>query len=175
MGRYPFSNRRTVEESLSISTKSLKDNNCLNGGIFNGCVSWKNQLDKETGSMIIIVSTLHNNEYIRFQYSLTSPSSNKENLDYKVSLVSTPCFYGGKQWWFLCPSLITDNACNCRDGVLYLADCKYFGCRHCYKLTYRSCKEHDKRIDLLSKNPDLLSAYLESNHHSKKYWLSKHY
>jgi len=35
---------------------------------------------------------------------------------------------------------------------------KYFGCRHCYNLTYQSCKEHDKRLDAMKRLPldDLL-------------------
>ncbi len=30
---------------------------------------------------------------------------------------------------------------------------RYFGCRICYNLTYRSCQEHDKRVDALLKLP----------------------
>ena len=29
----------------------------------------------------------------------------------------------------------------------------YFGCRHCYDLTYKSCKEHDSRVSALMKMP----------------------
>jgi hypothetical protein len=37
---------------------------------------------------------------------------------------------------------------------LYLPpDGRYFGCRHCYRLTYRSVQEHDKRVDALIRNP----------------------
>jgi hypothetical protein len=33
---------------------------------------------------------------------------------------------------------------------------KYFGCRHCYNLTYESVQTHDKRIDYLIRHPETL-------------------
>ena len=44
---------------------------------------------------------------------------------------------------------------------LYLGGGKYFGCRHCYNLTYESCQEHDARVSWLTKNPDLLAQMLK--------------
>jgi hypothetical protein len=47
-------------------------------------------------------------------------------------------------------------------GKLYLPPGgRYFGCRHCYGLTYRSCQEHDKRVDALRRNPEALEALLD--------------
>ena len=43
----------------------------------------------------------------------------------------TVCNYGGKRAWLLCPN------CNRRVAVLYGAS-RYFLCRHCYNLTYKS-------------------------------------
>jgi hypothetical protein len=37
---------------------------------------------------------------------------------------------------------------------------RYFGCRICYRLTYRSVQEHDKRVDALRRNPAALNAIL---------------
>jgi hypothetical protein len=37
---------------------------------------------------------------------------------------------------------------------------RYYGCRHCYRLTYRSVQEHDKRVDALRRNPAALRAIL---------------
>ncbi|MFH1067896.1 MAG: hypothetical protein V1746_08355 [bacterium] len=68
----------------------------------------------------------------------------KSALDYKVRLVWTPCRFGGRRWWFICPLVINEKACNRRVGVLYLGNGKYFGCRHCYNLTYTSAKESHK-------------------------------
>jgi hypothetical protein len=38
---------------------------------------------------------------------------------------------------------------------------RYFGCRVCYRLTYRSAQEHDKWVDALRRNPEALLVALE--------------
>ena len=45
----------------------------------------------------------------------------------------------------------------------------YFACRHCYELTYRSCQEHDGRLDRLCKNPLLLQQMLNSGKWSSRF------
>ena len=53
------------------------------------------------------------------------------------------------------------HACNRRVAKLYLPPGgRYFGCRHCYRLTYRSVQEHDKRVDALRRNPAALNTIL---------------
>jgi hypothetical protein len=54
-----------------------------------------------------------------------------EDVEQVISFDWTPCNYGGKRTWFLCPH------CNRRVAVLYGAG-RYFLCRHCYNLTYAS-------------------------------------
>ncbi len=57
--------------------------------------------------------------------------------------------FGGQRWWFTCPITINGVACNHRVGKLYLPPyAKYFGCRHCHRLSYRSCQEahQDERM-----------------------------
>ena len=54
-----------------------------------------------------------------------------------IHLASTPCNYGGKRWWFLCPI----KNCSKRIGVLYkIPDSGFFACRKCLNLTYKSSK-----------------------------------
>jgi hypothetical protein len=162
MSRWSYSDRRTTEECKSISTKWLKDNGYFCGFKWGG-MRWTNYAGEETGSISFQVSVEGDMGYIRFQYTQTDRFSKEEtHLGYKVDLVSTPCNYGGKRWWFICPLVINGKACNRRVGVLYLGGGKYFGCRHCYNLTYRSCKEHDKRVSALLKNPYALLSMLES-------------
>jgi len=167
MGRWSYSSRMTVEECKSISTKWLKDNGYFCGFKWGG-MRWTNYAGEETGSISFKVSVNDNTGYIQFQYTYTDYyTKEKTDLDYQVQLVSTPCNFGGKRWWFICPLVVNGRVCNRRVGVLYLGGGKYFGCRHCYDLTYRSCKEHDKRIDFLCKNPDLFLAYLNSKNSKK--------
>ena len=94
------------------------------------------------GSIDFVVSTIENDEYIRVQYTLKDRFSGEStDFDYKARLTSTPCHFGGRRWWFICPFVINGQPCNDRVGALYLADGKYFGCRHCQDLTYESSKE----------------------------------
>ncbi|MFQ5964689.1 MAG: hypothetical protein ACE5KZ_10420 [Candidatus Scalinduaceae bacterium] len=143
MGRWSYSDRITVEECKSINTFWLNQHNFFNGGIQIGSVIWSRGGEKR-GSIGLQVSTIKGDEHVRFQYTQTDRfSGQKTELDYKVRLVFTPCNYGGHRWWFLCPLVVNGRMCNRRVGVLYLGG-DYFGCRHCYDLTYECQKESGK-------------------------------
>lgn len=145
MGRDSYSNRWTVENCKSISTKFLKENGYFKGlHTFGGVISWSCR-GQSRGSVGISSSMVEGDEYIRFEYTYTDRTTEeKTNLNYKVRLVSTPCHFGGKRWWFICPLVIEGHPCQRRITTLYLPNAKYFGCRHCYNLTYESCKESHK-------------------------------
>jgi len=137
MGRDPYSDRLTVEQCKSISTKFLKQNQLLNGDVrLSGC-AWK-----QTESIAFVVSTIEDDKYIRFVYIETDKkTTERTKCDYKAHLTWTPCHFGGRRWWFICPMEVDGEDCNRRVGVLYLPNDKSFGCRHCHNLTYRSCQE----------------------------------
>jgi hypothetical protein len=62
-----------------------------------------------------------------------------------VELTTTRPRFGGLRWWFVCPLLVSGRPCRRRVGKLYLPPrARYFGCRHCYDLTYTSCQESRK-------------------------------
>lgn len=172
MGRWSYSTRGTVEEQHSISTKFLKDNKYFIGGIRSGGISWSRN-GQETGSVSFIVSTCEGEEYIRFLYTNTNRATNvKTELDYIVQLTWTPCNYGGRRWWFICPLSMNGLVCYRRVGTLYFAG-KYAGCRHCYNLTYTSCKEHDKRVDILRRNPELMMSLFKNGSIAQQLLASK--
>jgi hypothetical protein len=124
--------------------KFLNTHHYFDGGIRWGSCNW-NRNGEKTGSIGFEVSTIEGDEYIRLHYTHTDNSTNeKTELNYKAQIVSTPCNYGGRRWWFICPLNLDGCACNRRVGVLYLAGSKYFGCRHCNNLTYTSSKESHK-------------------------------
>jgi hypothetical protein len=84
-----------------------------------------------------------------------------ENVHLPIRLETTPVHFGGRRWWGICPLVVNGQSCNRRVGKLYLPPGgQYFGCRRCYRLTYRSVQEHDKRIDVLRKHPAALEALL---------------
>jgi hypothetical protein len=85
-----------------------------------------------------------------------------EDVELPVRLETTPLHFGGARWWALCPLSVNGVGCGRRVGKVYLPPGgRYFGCRVCYKLTYRSAQEHDKRVDALRRNPEALLATLE--------------
>ena len=144
MGRWSYSSRWTVEECKSITAKFLNEHKYFNGGVRWGGMSW-NCGGKKTGSIGFVVSTVEGDEYIRFQYTQTDRSTDeKTELDYKVRLDWTPCYFGGHRWWLICPLVVNGTSCNRRVGALHLGNGKYFGCRYCYNLTYESSKESHK-------------------------------
>ena len=53
---------------------------------------------------------------------------------YRIWIEWTPCHYGGKRPWFVCP-----RGCGHRVAILYYGESP--ACRHCYRLTYESQQE----------------------------------
>jgi hypothetical protein len=50
---------------------------------------------------------------------------------------------------------------------------RYYGCRHCYNLTYQSCQENDQRVSFLRKYPKAVMALFEGaieDFPSSAYW-----
>lgn len=168
MGRWSYSDRLTTDECKSITVKFLNEHHYFDGGDRWGNIRWS-RCGVQTGNINIVVSTDEGDEFIRLIYTQTDNyTGEKTELDYKIRLVSTPCYFGGRRWWFVCPLSVNGRSCNRRVGVLYLGGGKYFGCRHCHNLTYKSSKEHDKRVDWLRKNPDALLSYLKSDDLNKQ-------
>jgi hypothetical protein len=85
-----------------------------------------------------------------------------EPLVYCIALQTTRPRFGGVRWWFTCPLVADDVSCDRRVAKLYLPPGgRYFGCRECYRLTYRSAQEHDARVGALLKDPGALEAGLQ--------------
>ncbi|MGB7062817.1 MAG: hypothetical protein WBF13_10770 [Candidatus Zixiibacteriota bacterium] len=157
MGRYSWSNRRTVEGCLCLSISKLKEWDYL-CGYKAGTIQWKNASGEVTDSIGIAVSVSlegYGEDDVQLTYSMTDRTTGeKKDLDYKIELVSTPCHFGGVRWWLICPLWKNSVFCSRRVGKLYLpGNATYFGCRDCYNLTYRSCKEHSSHVSALEKLP----------------------
>ncbi len=144
MGRYYFDKKDTVEDCRSVSISFLRKHGYLSEPCcMSGTISWKNSCGEETSSIGILVSTLDGDDYVRFQYATTDRNSGeKTEYDYRVSLTTTPCNLGGVRHWFICPLSKGGVYCGRRVAKLYKAPgASYFGCRHCYNLSYESRNE----------------------------------
>jgi len=167
MGRYSWSRRKTVEQCMSLDVSWLNRQGYL-CGFWNGTLTWTNASGEIVSSMGIAVSVNREGigeDYVRLIYTVTNRGAEeKTDFDYKIQLESTPCHFGGVRFWFICPLGTDQGYCGRRVGKLYLpGNGTYFGCRHCYNLTYKSCKEHDSRVSGLMKlPPGQLEALLKS-------------
>jgi hypothetical protein len=114
----------------------------LKGGYKYTTVSWGENGSR--GSISIQLSVCNEEKYARFIYTQTdNGTGEKKNFDYKVPIVETPCHLGGTRYWFKCSLYKSGQYCGRRVGVLY-KNGDWFGCRHCYDLTYSSRKANKK-------------------------------
>lgn len=101
-----------------------------------GTIEWRHSDD--TKSVITIQSNKPDEHlpFIQLTYTQTDEDTLEESyLDYKIPLVTTPCYFGGVRYWFKCPLYVNGKYCGKRAGIIYKGG-KYFACRHCQGLTY---------------------------------------
>lgn len=150
MGRYYFNKKDTVEQSRRISMSRLRQWNYLKG-FATGTLSWKDGWGHES-SIGIKVNTSGSNPHMQLNYTVTQHSGEKRDYDYSVQLISTPCVFGGRRFWFICPLTKNGSPCNRKVSTLYSPPGKsYYGCRHCYDLTYSARQDHNYRFAALRK------------------------
>lgn len=102
-----------------------------------GVVRWSRG-GVENGKIGYVVSGESQPTTLRLQYTINPRTENAIEMDYPVHLTTTSLPWGGSRYWFVCPL----DGCGRRVGCLYLPrGGKYFGCRHCYDLTYESQQE----------------------------------
>ncbi len=135
MGRYYFDAKTTVEQATQLSIFKLKEFDLLTG-CCSTTLTWTRSLSGRKSSVGICVDT--EELYAKVNYTITDRNTGeKTDYDYKISLTTTPCNYGGVRYWFICPLSRNGVYCGRRTGTLYLASGgNYFGCRHCYNLSY---------------------------------------
>lgn len=132
--------KTTVEEATQLNIFKLKEFGFLSG-YRAGTLTWTRSLTGHQSSIGICVD-IHS-LYAKVNYTNTNGiTGEKTDCDYKISLVTSPCHFGGVRYWFICPLVVNGRYCGRRVGTLYLASGgKYFGCRHCYDLSYNSRNE----------------------------------
>ncbi len=128
--------KTTCEEAKRIPVSFLKKKNYFKNSWIGGEVSWSFR-GKPTGNISIDVDT--ENTRLRCHYTYHGDSGEIPR-DYNITLDSTPCNFGGKRYWFLCPINRHGIPCEKRVGVLYCSD-GMFGCRRCQNVSYESQQE----------------------------------
>lgn len=128
-----------ADDIKKISISFLRKHNHLSGW-YSGTITWTNSgmWGENKSSVGVETSVLNDEKYVRIHYTQTDRDTDeKKDFDYKIPLTITPCRYGGKRYWFICPWYKNGKYCGKRVGTLY-KDGDYFACRHCYNLTYES-------------------------------------
>lgn len=132
--------KNTCETSRGMSISFLKKNGYLSGSDKSGTITWTHGWSGSKSSIGIVGCVYGYDPHFRLHYTHTDFYGVKTNLDYNIEVVSTPCYFGGKRYWLICPLIRNGISCRKRIGVIYGAG-KYYGCRRCHELAYQSQQE----------------------------------
>ena len=147
MGRYYYSKREEADGLKKIQMWWLKKYGYLQGGWRAGGIKWTNGSTGKESNISFYINIFGADNYLQLVYTQTDYSSGeKQDFDYKIPIVTIPCYFGGMRYWFKCNFWSNGVYCGRRVGVLYLGG-KYFACRHCYDLTYESRNENRRFRD----------------------------
>lgn len=136
----------TADQCVDLDVNWLTREGLFDGmNVRAGTLSWSSSnLARQTFAAEYEVSTLF--RWIRLKYT---PGEDSDQVDQYVPLTTSPLPWGGRRWWFTCPMTSNGKKCDRRVGKLYLPrGGRYFACRHCYDLTYQSCRD-SHRFDKL--------------------------
>ena len=135
MARYYLDKKTEANFFKKISIFWLRKEEKLNG-LSSTVMTWTDDNTDKQDNIGIVVNIFE--DYVRLTYTQTNQHTKEiQNFDYKIQLTTTPCNYGGKRYWFICPLNKDGVLCNKRVAMLYKGG-DYFGCRHCYNITYKS-------------------------------------
>lgn len=141
--------KNQAEWSNKFSVVFLKKHGYLEGGLRYGNIKWTYEMSGNESSIGFFVTigmkdVSDIDDSIRLRYANTNRrTGEQENMDYRVELTTTPCNFGGKRYWFICPITKNGKYCGRRVGVLFSIG-KWFGCRHCGEIAYATQMEGGK-------------------------------
>ena len=118
--RYCASPKETVESCLVLSSAKLQRDKMLRDGLnATGSLTWTcTATGEKVSSVGYDVNTLDRADaWIRLYYTRTR---DKDHVDFRVRLTTTPLPWGGVRWWFVCPLTVNGRRCGRRCGKLYL-------------------------------------------------------
>ncbi len=148
-GRGVWSRKTRVDEVRSIDILDLKRNKVFSRGPgMTWTLSWSCN-----GQVVASVSYRleeggDGSKGLRFMYTITdNVTGERKDYSYIIPVISTPCNFGGKRWWYICQLVVNGEPCRRRCRIVYLPPrSKYFGCRKCHQLTYESRQRHREKF-----------------------------
>lgn len=160
--------RQIAEQSNALSIFWIKKHGYLDKDYSrqSGVITWTYGYSENKSSISFSINreswgTPEEETYINLNYTNTSNWTGEKNkMDYRISLTTTPCNLGGKRYWFVCPLSKNGIYCGRRVGVIYSIG-KWFGCRRCGEIAYQSQFEGGKfRVSSVTE-PVVEKAYNE--------------
>jgi hypothetical protein len=152
--------RKTVVEScLALDINALARARVVRPNVdLRGAWKWWNQTEddqdpepeknKPSAAIGFHVRTRGDSGSIKLDYSATVIEAGGSRaaalMSYPIALETSGLPSGGLRWWFICPAQRGEDVepCRRRVGKLFLPrGRRVFACRHCYDLTYTSCRE----------------------------------
>jgi hypothetical protein len=167
--------RSQAESSNSLSVFFLKKHGYFDKNLSwkSGTITWTYGYNENKSSISIAMrrdnwNTPNERTFLNLNYTHTDHwGGEKSSMNFDIEMDATPCRYGGKRYWFICPLTKNGQYCGRRVGVIYSIG-KWFGCRHCGNIAYQSQFEGGKfRIGSVCE-PDVEKAYAEVKRYSYK-------
>jgi len=130
--------KTTVERSMILAVSKFRKCVYRPG---TGTLGW-NLPHGEEATIRYHITHIHDHPHVILDYRIRKGEDAWTPIEIPVRFQSTPTQFGGLRWWFTCPLVAHGIPCNRRAGKLYLPPrARYFGCRKCHELTYRSSQE----------------------------------
>jgi hypothetical protein len=129
-GRWKDRGRKTVEFYLMLDVNQLREKGCLRPGQS----STRQWID---GSRVASINLRAEADRLHLFYAVRVGDGEWEDVAETIPVVHVVCRFGGSRAFFICPGPRNGTDCGRRITKLHLSH-RYFLCRHCNKLAYRS-------------------------------------
>ncbi len=148
-----YTKKATVEERRILDIATLRQRGFLRTGYTGNC-RWSDWQGNEVAS----IGYAATGDAIRLYYTIRRFNQEPEEVSYQVPVVWVPCNFGGQRPLFVCPGTRCGER---RVAKLYLPPGgRYFLCRRCHDLSYRSRQEYNKQDALWRRDPEAYLAML---------------
>lgn len=143
-----------VEDHRVLDISRMHRSGCLQG-MRSGEWQWSHK-EQVTGS----IQYRHDADTLHLIYRFRIVGHEWQQVNEPVRIDWSPCRFGGKRPYFICPGIRNNIACQRKVQKLYGVS-SYFLCRHCYGLTYAS--QSEDQFDRALRKADRLRRKLDSN------------
>ena len=137
-----------MEDCLALSAQNLKQLGMVGDVSFAGGLVWPFDRMWNKAAMVRYLWSPRrggSGGSIMLYYTIV-PTYGRHRVQMSIEVSTTAPTYGGNRYWLRCPLVRNGAKCDRSLTKLFLPPMgRYFGCRHCHGLTYRSCQDAHKR------------------------------